>query len=91
MHFEVDRRLAPEQLARVEDEVRSVLGDVRRQLLDHACGDLSKGGRGIGSALESSFVNPLARELFLRRHALAPEVEVATLRRAGSSWEMTLS
>jgi energy-coupling factor transporter ATP-binding protein EcfA2 len=69
----------------------SVAADVRRQLLDHACGDLSKGGRGIGSALETSFVNPLARELFLRRHALAPTVEVVALGRTGASWEMTLS
>ncbi|MGZ4275120.1 MAG: NAD-glutamate dehydrogenase [Solirubrobacteraceae bacterium] len=30
MHFELDRRLAPEELADVEDAVRAVLGDVRR-------------------------------------------------------------
>ncbi len=69
----------------------SVTGQVRQQLLDHACGDLSKGGRGIGSALESSFVNPLARELFLRRQALSPTVEVVELRCTGFAWEMTLS
>ncbi|HWT21902.1 MAG TPA: NAD-glutamate dehydrogenase [Solirubrobacteraceae bacterium] len=34
MHFELDRRLAPEELDRLADAVRSVLGDVRRAVLD---------------------------------------------------------
>src|ERR671931_208048 len=34
MHFELDRRLAPEELADVEDGVRSVLADVRRVVRD---------------------------------------------------------
>jgi glutamate dehydrogenase len=34
MHFELDRRLAPEELADVEDAVRSVLTDVRRVVRD---------------------------------------------------------
>jgi glutamate dehydrogenase len=36
MHFEVDRPLAPEELAAVEDAVRSVIEDVRRVVHDHA-------------------------------------------------------
>ena len=34
MHFELDRRLAPEELADLEDAVRSVLADVRRVVRD---------------------------------------------------------
>ncbi len=34
MHFELDRRLAPEDLADLEDGVRSVLADVRRVVRD---------------------------------------------------------
>jgi glutamate dehydrogenase len=34
MHFELDRRLAPEDLADLEDAVRSVLADVRRVVRD---------------------------------------------------------
>ena len=38
---------------------------VRNELVERATRDLSKGGRGIGLALEAAFVNPLARALFL--------------------------
>src|SRR5438045_2514868 len=34
MHFELDRRLAPEDLADLEDAVRAVLADVRRVVRD---------------------------------------------------------
>ncbi|HEU4977298.1 MAG TPA: NAD-glutamate dehydrogenase [Solirubrobacteraceae bacterium] len=34
MHFELDRRLEPEELAELEDAVREVLGDVRRVVRD---------------------------------------------------------
>ena len=37
---------------------------VRNELLARCTRDLSNGGRGIGNALESCFVNPLARALF---------------------------
>jgi ATP-dependent Clp protease ATP-binding subunit ClpA len=43
--------------------------DVRERLLARCTRDLSNGGRGIGNALESVFINPLARALF----ALDPE------------------
>ncbi len=39
---------------------------VRELLTQRATADLSFGGRGIGSVLERVYVNPLARELFLR-------------------------
>ena len=37
---------------------------IRKDLLTRCTGDLANGGRGIGNALESCFVNPLARALF---------------------------
>ena len=38
-------------------------GDAYRQLVELVCSDLSMGGRGIGSNLESLFMNPLSRKL----------------------------
>lgn len=54
-------------LSRVKASTGSVLTlseGVRSDLVARATQDLSKGGRGIGLALESVFVNPLARALF---------------------------
>lgn len=42
----------------------TISDSVRSELVTRATQDLSKGGRGIGLALESAFVNPLARALF---------------------------
>lgn len=41
-----------------------IADDIRQAIVEDAVRDLSKGGRGIGLALETSFVNPLARQLF---------------------------
>jgi hypothetical protein len=46
--------------------------------------DLAKGGRGIGMALESNFVNPLARALFDRGVARNSRLEVTGIRRDGA-------
>ena len=54
-------------VARVRDEhkVELVFPDaVRERLLGICTRDLSNGGRGIGNALESAFINPLSRALF---------------------------
>ena len=54
-------------VARVREEhkVELVLPDpVRERLLGICTRDLSNGGRGIGNALESAFINPLSRALF---------------------------
>ena len=54
-------------LARVRRELKlevTLQEKAHRQLIDLATADTSKGGRGIGLALESGFVNPLARALF---------------------------
>ena len=46
--------------------------------------ELDKGGRGIGMALESYFVNPLARALFDRELAPDEKLTVTGIRREGS-------
>lgn len=42
----------------------SIPAAVRTLLLNRCIADLSNGGRGIGNALESTFINPLSRALF---------------------------
>jgi ATP-dependent Clp protease ATP-binding subunit ClpA len=60
----------------VEPEVRAAL--------QKSCTDNPRmGGRGIGMALESQFVNPLARALFDRDPAAGAHVRVTALRREG--------
>jgi ATP-dependent Clp protease ATP-binding subunit ClpB len=56
-------------LGRVGEEhgITVVVDDEARAMLLAECtADLSRGGRGIGAALETAFVNPLARALFER-------------------------
>jgi hypothetical protein len=55
----VARRLADEHRLALE-----IPAAVRERLLALCTRDLSNGGRGIGNALESVFINPLARALF---------------------------
>jgi ATP-dependent Clp protease ATP-binding subunit ClpB len=69
---------------RVAEEHRVAL-TVDRQvadtLRDWCIADLGKGGRGIGNALESYFVNPLARALFARAVTAGETVRVRRLDR----------
>jgi ATP-dependent Clp protease ATP-binding subunit ClpB len=69
---------------RVSDEhhMKLLLSDeVTATLRDWCTSELDKGGRGIGMALESHFINPLARALFDR--GPAAEVTVTGIRREG--------
>ena len=51
---------------REEHQVEMVIPDgVRSKLLLECTRDMSNGGRGIGNSLESVFINPLSRALFL--------------------------
>ncbi|NED58351.1 ATP-dependent Clp protease ATP-binding subunit, partial [Micromonospora aurantiaca] len=62
---------------RVTEEHRlslAVKGDALTTLRAWCTEELDKGGRGIGMALESHFVNPLARALFDRE--LVPDEKV---------------
>jgi hypothetical protein len=56
--------------------------EVTATLRDWCTSELEKGGRGIGMALESFFINPLARALFDR--GPATEVTVTGIRREGN-------
>jgi len=72
---------------RVAEEHRLVLavkGDARQTLREWCTGELDKGGRGIGMALESYFVNPLARALFDRELVPDERVTVSAIHREGS-------
>jgi hypothetical protein len=69
---------------RVSDEHRMKLllsDEATTTLRDWCTSELDKGGRGIGMALESYFINPLARALFDR--GPATEVTVTGVRRDG--------
>ncbi|QXJ24467.1 ATP-dependent Clp protease ATP-binding subunit [Actinomadura graeca] len=72
---------------RVAEEHRLVLavkGDALQTLRGWCTDELDKGGRGIGMALESYFVNPLARALFDRELVPDERVTVSGIRREGS-------
>jgi ATP-dependent Clp protease ATP-binding subunit ClpB len=76
---------------RVADEHHIVLNladEVIGPLKAWCTGELDKGGRGIGMALESFFINPLARALF--DHGPASHVEVTDIRKVGSTVEVDL-
>jgi ATP-dependent Clp protease ATP-binding subunit ClpB len=79
---------------RVAEEHRFTLtlaGDVLETLQKWCTSELEKGGRGIGMALESHFVNPLARALFDREYAPGSRVTVTGIRREGSIVELSLA
>ncbi|MFI0451039.1 AAA family ATPase [Actinomadura sp. 6N118] len=72
---------------RVTEEHRLVLavkGDALTTLREWCTGELDKGGRGIGMALEAYFVNPLARALFDRELVPDEKVTVSGIHREGS-------
>ena len=55
-------------IRRVQEEHRLLLEvppGQREKLLEQCTRDLANGGRGVGNALESMFINPLARALFM--------------------------
>jgi hypothetical protein len=81
-------------LRRVHDEHRITLemaDDVTDRLREWCTSDLSKGGRGIGTALESYLVNPLARALFDRELGRGETVKVIDITRDGSVSSVVLS
>ncbi|WP_067476932.1 AAA family ATPase [Actinomadura hibisca] len=72
---------------RVAEEHRLLLtvkGEALQTLREWCTGELDKGGRGIGMALEAAFVNPLARALFDRELAPDERLTVTGIRREGS-------
>ncbi|MGN6302632.1 MAG: AAA family ATPase [Angustibacter sp.] len=73
-------------LARAADQgVRLTMADtVREEVIDLAVADLSKGGRGVGRAVESALVNPLARAMFSLDGRT--EVRITALRKEAGGW-----
>jgi ATP-dependent Clp protease ATP-binding subunit ClpB len=79
---------------RVTDEHRltlSVKSEVLATLREWCTSELEKGGRGIGMALESSFVNPLARALFDVELVPGAQITVSGIRREGTIVELDVS
>ncbi|ROQ34865.1 ClpA/ClpB-like protein [Streptomyces sp. PanSC19] len=73
-------------VSRVHEEqgiALEVAPEAREALRERCTGNPHTGGRGIGTALESQFVNPLARALFDRDPAAGAHVRVTGLRREG--------
>jgi len=64
---------------------------VRARLCQWCTADLAKGGRGIGTALESYLINPLARALFDGDHVSGSRVEISGITREGPVVHLELS
>ena len=64
---------------------------VRDRLREWCTADLSKGGRGIGTALESFLINPLARALFDGDHAAGGTVRIVGVTRDGPDVTLELA
>ncbi|MCU1423503.1 MAG: ATPase protein [Microbacteriaceae bacterium] len=62
---------------------------VARAVADHAVADLSFGGRGVGSVVESMFVNPLTRALATEHPSGA--VTASALALVDSTWRLSLT
>ncbi|HEY2724171.1 MAG TPA: AAA family ATPase, partial [Pseudonocardiaceae bacterium] len=78
-------------LQRVFDEHRITVRlrpEVHAALLGRCTEDRSRGGRGIGTSLESHLINPLARALFDGDHTAGSAVEVTAVDPAGPSLEL---
>lgn len=74
-------------VARVAHEQGLVLTlspEARDQVLQVALADLSKGGRGIGLAVESALVNPLARTLI--QHPGVGSLRISAVTRKADGW-----
>jgi ATP-dependent Clp protease ATP-binding subunit ClpB len=67
-----------------------VKSEVMGTLREWCTGELDKGGRGIGMALESHFVNPLARALFELDLPAGTRITVRGVKREGSIVELDL-
>jgi glutamate dehydrogenase len=92
MHFELDRRLTPEELAGLEDGVRSVLADVRRVVRDFPAlrarvDEMVEVARAGSARYESdevdeviAFLHWLARDNFIMLGARDYEVRDGSLR-----------
>ncbi|MFD3401546.1 AAA family ATPase [Kribbella sp. NPDC058693] len=63
---------------------------VQKAFLAEATTDLTMGGRGIGSRLETMLVNPLARALFAQPPDRAPRQTVTSASKDEAGWQIVL-
>lgn len=94
---EAARELVPKFVGNVVDRVRSATGiavGVHPQVIDRltetALARLDFGGRGVSTAVETLFVNPLARTLF-EAPPDADRVEVTDLVHGNDGWSVVLA
>jgi ATP-dependent Clp protease ATP-binding subunit ClpB len=92
---EVGERIFALSLARVGDRLERLHGarlvvapPAYEALLQDAVSDLSLGGRGIGSRLETSLVNPLARRVFIEPPVAGTDMTVVEARSHDGTWEL---
>jgi hypothetical protein len=78
------------RLAKEQDMTLRLAPRARETLLAAATADLSNGGRGIGSVLETALVNPLAREIFARPAAPGRLVTVTDADHRDGVWSLAL-
>lgn len=93
---DVGRELVAKYLGEVVRRVHARHGitleltaDVTKAVTAHALGNLAFGGRGIGSAVETAFVNPLTRALMAPRRT-GSHLTASTLEQRGSGWSLSL-
>ncbi|MFF7334754.1 AAA family ATPase [Streptomyces sp. NPDC008150] len=78
-------------LVEKERHVRlTVAPEARETLLTAATHDITFGGRGIGSVLETALINPLARALFAQGGNLAPDQRITDVSHGATGWRVTL-
>ncbi|MBB2946866.1 energy-coupling factor transporter ATP-binding protein EcfA2 [Actinoplanes lutulentus] len=89
--------IADRAIGRVADAVRRNFGtelqfsdEAREQLLQEATFNLRNGGRGIVAAMESTLLNPLARELFAHPPEPGRTLRVASIERQGQNYELVM-
>ena len=93
----VGRELVRKYLAAVVRRVQirhgitlQIRPDVANIIEERAIENLAFGGRGVGSAVEALFVNPLTRAL-MSAEKFSPVMLVGHLRQVESFWELTLT
>uniref|UniRef100_A0AAU2VDR6 AAA family ATPase n=1 Tax=Streptomyces sp. NBC_00003 TaxID=2903608 RepID=A0AAU2VDR6_9ACTN len=79
------------ELVEKERKVKlTIAPEARETLLRVATADITFGGRGIGSILETALINPLARALFAQGHQLASKQRITDVTHAATGWQVTL-
>lgn len=68
----------------------TIAPEARATLLKAATADITFGGRGIGSVLETALINPLARALFAQGHRPAAEQRITSVTHGATGWQVTL-